>query len=132
MTRIKDFMELLTSEMEGFQDDVNRLEAVNKGLKDLKVSIDIKELKDELQDHRNQLERQREHQERFYNRMELLFKNAGVYPRWAVITFIAAILISAAALFYAYRTQANLDYLKDSSQMEEVSISNPSHASIAK
>lgn len=33
MTRIKDFMELLTSEMEGFQDDVNRLEAVNIRLK---------------------------------------------------------------------------------------------------
>lgn len=125
-------MELLTSEMEGFQDDVNRLEAVNNSLKDLKVSIDIKELKDELQDHRNQLGRQREHQERFYNRMELLFKNAGVYPRWAIVTFIAAILISAASLLYAYKSQVALEKLKELSQTEQVIVPNPNKASTHK
>ena len=122
MTRIKEYMELLTSEMEAFRSDVNRLETINERIKDLKLSIDLKELKNALMKHNNQLEEQREHQERFYTRMELLFQKAGVYPKWAVITFIVAIVISIASLLYAYRTKATLEKLEDVNHTEQVAV----------
>nr|WP_298506916.1 DUF6730 family protein [uncultured Maribacter sp.] len=74
-------------------------------MKDVKISIDLKEIKEVLKEHSKQLEDQREQQERFYNRMESLFKTAGVYPKWAVITFIVAILFSVTSLVYVYHTK---------------------------
>lgn len=74
MTKIKEYMELLTSEMETFRGDVNRLEVINDRIKDLKVSIDLKELKAELKEYNSELAKQREYQERFYLRMEILFQ----------------------------------------------------------
>ena len=113
MTKIKEYMELLTSEMETFRGDVNRLEVINDRIKDLKVSIDLKELKAALKEYNSELAKQREYQERFYLRMEILFQKAGVYPKWAVITFIVAIIISAFSLHYAYRTRVALEKLSN-------------------
>ena len=104
MTRIKEYLELLTSEMEGFQSDVNRLETIHENLKNLKVSIDLKELKSELREYHAQLERQREDRNQFYTRLETLVKQAGIHTNRAMITFILVILTSAALLFYAYNT----------------------------
>jgi hypothetical protein len=129
MTRIKEYMELLTSEIEAFRSDVNRLETINERIKDLKVSIDLKELKAALMEHNNQLEKQREYQERFYTRMETLFQKAGVYPKWAIIVFIVAILISVASLLYAYRTKTALEKLKDVHHTEQVSVFKSGKAS---
>ncbi len=105
MTKIKEYMELLTSEMEAFRADVNRLETINDHMKDVKISIDLTEIKTVLKEHNTQLESHREQQERFYKRMESLFKTAGVYPKWAVITFIVAILFSVVSVVYAYHTK---------------------------
>ena len=124
MTKIKEYMELLTSEMEAFRDDVNRLEAINKNIKDVKISIDLKEIKAVLKEHSTQLESQKEQQERFYNRMESLFQTAGVYPKWAVITFIVAILLSVVSLVYAYQTKMTLEKEKETTSIERTSISN--------
>lgn len=115
MTKIKEYMELLTSEMEAFRNDVNRLEAINENLKDVKLSIDLKEIKSVLTEHGKQLETQKEQQERFYNSMESLFQTAGVYPKWAVISFIVAILFSVASLVYAYYTKMELKEVNETS-----------------
>jgi len=121
MTKIKEYMELLTSEMEAFRDDVNRLEAINEKIKDVKISIDLKEIKAVLKEHSKQLENQKEQQERFYNRMESLFQTAGVYPKWAVITFIMAILLSVVSLAYAYQTKMASEKVKETTFIERTS-----------
>ncbi|WP_136469004.1 DUF6730 family protein [Flagellimonas onchidii] len=79
MTKIKEYMELLTSEMEAFRNDVNRLEAINENLMDVKISIDLKEIKSVLKEHGEQLKNQKEEQGRFYNRMESLFRCTSHY-----------------------------------------------------
>lgn len=121
MTKIKEYMELLTSEMEAFRNDVNRLEAINNHMKDVKVSIDLKEIKTVLKEHSKQLESHREHQKRFYNRMESLFQTAGIYPKWAVITFIVSILLSVASLVYAYQTKKTSEKVKETAFIERTS-----------
>ena len=121
MTKIKEYMELLTSEMEAFRNDVNRLEAINNHMKDVKVSIDLKEIKTVLKKHSTQLENQKEQQERFYNRMKSLFQTAGIYPKWAVITFIVAILLSVASLVYAYQTKMAAEKVEEMISIERTS-----------
>ena len=117
MTRIKEYMELLTSELEEFRGDVNRLKTINDQIKDAKVAIDLSEIKALLEEYNNQLKRQSELQERQYRRFEVLFKKAGVYPKWAIITFI---LISVVSLVYAYKTKTTLEKFKDANHIEKV------------
>ena len=120
MTRIKEYMELLTSELEEFRDDVNRLEVINDQIKDVKVAIDLSEIKPILEAYNEQLKRQSERQERQYKKFEALFKKAGVYPKWAIITFILAILISVLSLVYASKTKMTLEKFRGIKQIEKV------------
>jgi len=120
MTRIKEYMELLTSELEEFRGDVNRLEVINDQIKDVKVAIDLSEIKPLLEAYNRQLKKQGELQERQYGRFEALFKKAGVYPKWAIISFITAILISVASLIYAYKIKITSEKLKDSIRIEKI------------
>lgn len=120
MTRAKEYMELLTSELEEFRSDVSRLESINDQIRDTKVAIDLSEIKSLLETYNNQLKRQSELQERQYRRFEALFRKAGVYPKWAVITFIIAILISVVSLIYAYKTKTTLEKFKDANHIEKV------------
>ncbi|MGY5848385.1 DUF6730 family protein [Salegentibacter sp. HM20] len=120
MTRVKEYMELITSELEEFRDDVNRLGAINDQIRDTKVAIDLSEIKPLLEAYNEQLKRQSELQERQYRRFEVLFKKAGVYPKWAIITFILAILISVASMFYAYKTKITLEKFRDANRIEKI------------
>lgn len=115
-------MEVLTSEMEAFRDDVNRLEEINDQLKDVRVFIDLREIKVLLKEHNDRLQRQKEQQERFYTRMEILFQRAGVYPKWAIITFILTILLSIASLAYAYRTKVAHGEDKETTPIEKPAV----------
>ena len=49
MTRAKEYMELLTSEMEEFRSDVSRLEIINDQIQNTKVAIDLSEIKSLLE-----------------------------------------------------------------------------------
>ena len=120
MTRAKEYMELLTSEMEEFRSDVSRLEIINDQIQNTKVAIDLSEIKSLLETYNNKLKRQSELQERQYRRFETLFKKAGVYPKWAVIIFIIAILISVVSLVYASKTKTTLEKFRGINQIEKV------------
>ena len=96
------------------------MKTINDQIKDAKVAIDLSEIKALLEEYNNQLKRQSELQERQYRRFEVLFKKAGVYPKWAIITFILAILISVVSLVYAYKTKTTLEKFKDANHIEKV------------
>lgn len=100
MTRIKEYLELLSNEMEGFQDDVNRLEVVNNNLKGLKVAIDLKELKAELSDHHTQNKRHGELMDYYFTRLESLVKKQRVYTNRVIAIFIFGVLIWTIVFLY--------------------------------
>ena len=125
MTRIKEYLELLSSEMDGFQSDVKRLETINENLKNLKVSIDLTELKDELDDYNIQLKRQRAYQDQFYANLESLFKKAMAYTKWVMITFVLVILITVASFLYTSNAKAALETFKKNNHTEELNSFEP-------
>ncbi|WP_417359680.1 DUF6730 family protein [Galbibacter sp.] len=125
MTRIKEHLELLTFEMERFQGDVKRLETINENMKNIKVSIDLDELKSELGDYHAHLERHRENQDRFYTRLEWLVKRAEAYTNRVIIAFIVLILITAASLIYVSNTKTVLEQFKSVSHSSAKTTLNP-------
>ena len=49
----------------------------------------------------------KQHQEHYLNRLDTLLKNAKVYPKWAVITFMVMVLLTCTTLFYTYTIKTN-------------------------
>jgi hypothetical protein len=102
MTKIKEYMELLTSELEAFQDDVNRLEAINNQLKDVKISIDLQELKSILQEHSTQLKYHQAYQEQFYLKIKTLFKKAKLFLVWMMVGFVVVVFVLLGVLVLVF------------------------------
>ncbi|EKF55073.1 hypothetical protein I215_09431 [Galbibacter marinus] len=107
MTRITQQMELLTTEVERFQNDVKRLEGINENLQGLRVSIDLKELKTFMDHYNNLLKRQSAEQNQFYIKMDVLFKKTKVFLTWLMITFILTTLLIGGSIIYILSTKVN-------------------------
>lgn len=125
MNRIKENMEIISTELEGFQKEVSRLKTIKEDLKDLRVSIDLSELKAELRSHKAQLERQREYQNEFYSKLESTCQKIRVYTNRIVITIVIALLITGAALIYTYNKNPTLQKLKNINQAEQLTPLKP-------
>ena len=102
MAKIDEITELLTNELNVFKEDVEKLEKLNEKLQATKLKVDIRELRSLLQEHERNMKYNLDSQERIYNRFEGLLKNARIYPTWAVVGFVAFLLLGILSIAYIY------------------------------
>ena len=102
MAKIDEIIELLTNELNAFKEDVEKLEKLNKKLQATKLKVDVQELRSLLQEHENKMKYTLESQERVFSRFEGLLKNARIYPTWAVVVFIVALLLAILSATYIF------------------------------
>lgn len=96
MAKLEELSELLVSEIKEFEETVKKLEEIQKR----KISIDITELISVLSNQEIQLKKQSSDLQVTYNKLEHLIKQAKIYPKWALIMFIASILLNGLLIFY--------------------------------
>lgn len=102
MTKTKEYLELITSEMEGFKTKVNKLENINENLNNLKIAIDLKGLKAELYNFQNQLEHQHIKQKELYTRLEALHRKLLVSLKYLFIGGAIVMFFTVFILLYVY------------------------------
>tara|TARA_R110000868_G_scaffold259094_1_gene516823 strand:- start:78 stop:524 length:447 start_codon:yes stop_codon:yes gene_type:complete len=107
MAKIEDLTELLVSELSEFEKGVAKLAELEKRINNTKIEVDLKELKPIIADHESAMNSSKQHQEHYLNRLDTLLKNAKVYPKWAVITFMVMVLLTCTTLFYTYTIKTN-------------------------
>jgi len=100
MTKLEELTELLVNEINEFNKGIEKLEKITKQLNKTKIKMDITEYKALIESHLQKMNEHRNAQERFQNRFEALLKTAKVYPNWAVIVFIIAILFGLGSITY--------------------------------
>jgi len=106
MTKIEQLTELLVSELKGFEKGIVKLEALETKIINTKVELNLKELNPLLKALENSLSESKRQQESYLNRLERIVKDAKFYPKWAIITFTATILLSCLISFYAYTVKS--------------------------
>ncbi len=104
MAKLEEISELLVSEINDFEEAVKRLEAVQNK----KISIDLKEMKDILAQHKRELENQNSTAQSIYNLIEKLIKEAKIYPNWAVIVFIVSLLLNLVLIITLLKSNGSL------------------------
>lgn len=92
MTKLEELTALLVNEINDFNNGIEKLENINKQLKDIRIKMDISEYKSIIAAHQKQMETHKNLIEDFEKRFNVKINQAKIYPNWAIILFVVAIL----------------------------------------
>ncbi|WP_350289219.1 DUF6730 family protein [uncultured Croceitalea sp.] len=98
MKKLDDIIELLTDEIDGFQNSIKKLEGLSKGLNEVKV--DTSKLEYHLKEHIRHQERVQLNNKRTLNDIDKKLKRAKLIPKWLLVLFLSALIIMSMAIGY--------------------------------
>ena len=98
MKKMDDIMELLTNEINGFQNSIKKLEGLSKGLNEVKV--DTSKLEYHLKEHLRRQERIQSLNKVTYNDINKKLKRAKLIPKWLLVLFLSLLIILCMAIGY--------------------------------
>lgn len=100
MTKLEELTALLVNEINDFKQGIEKLDKINIQLKEMKIKMDLKEYKSIIETHQQKMDSHTKTIERFESRFENKIKAAKIYPTWAVVVFIIALLIAISSILY--------------------------------
>lgn len=103
MTKLEELSALLVNELHEFNKNIEKLESISQQLNDLKVKMDVSEYKALIIDHQKQMAIHKNMMESFESRFNAKIDQAKIYPTWAVVVFVMAVLfVIILCLLYLY------------------------------
>ncbi|PKV51885.1 hypothetical protein ATE84_3985 [Aquimarina sp. MAR_2010_214] len=102
MTKLEELTALLVNEIDDFKNGVEKLEKINDQLNETKVKMDLSEYKTMFFSHQKEMVSHLKAIERFENRFNNKISQAKIYPNWAVVVFIAALLFGVISVLYVF------------------------------
>ena len=103
MNKLETLTELLVNELTSFGEDVQKLKKELDRAEHLKVKFDVAPIEHFIKHLDSFQKRETQNREAYEARLSKKIENAKIYPKWAVITFIAAMVISFGAILYGYQ-----------------------------
>ena len=102
MTKLEILSELLVEELHSFKEEVNRLEKIEKSLKDTSIKADSTQIEKLIADHFRKLEVDQTAQQE--NREEILkiIKHSRTIPNWLIVLVLILILFLSQAFAVVY------------------------------
>ncbi len=91
-------MELLTDEINGFQNSIKKLEGLSKGLNEVKA--DTSKLEYHLKEHLRRQERIQSLNKVTYNDINKKLKRAKLIPKWLLVIFLSLLIILSMVIGY--------------------------------
>ena len=98
MKKLDDIMELLTDEINGFQNSIKKLESLSKGLNEVKV--DTSKLEYLLKEHLRHQKRVQSQNMTTLNDIDKKLKRAKHIPKWLLVLFLSVLIIKSLAIGY--------------------------------
>ena len=98
MKKLDDIMELLTDEINGFQNSIKKLEGLSKGLNEVKV--DTSKLEYLLKEHLRHQERVQSQNKITLNDINKKLKRAKLIPKWLLVLFLSVSIILSMTIGY--------------------------------
>ena len=100
MTKLEILSELLVEELHSFKEEINRLEKIEKSIKDTSIKADSTQIEKLIAEHLRKLEVDQTAQQK--NREEILrmIKHSRTIPNWLIALVLLLFLSQAFALIY--------------------------------
>lgn len=109
MNKLETITELLVNELTDFEKNVTQLSSQIDKAESLRVKFDISPIKELIDELKGFQKHEINNWEQFLSRLEHKLQKAKIYPKWAVVTFVTAMVISTISLCFAYRVQSNFE-----------------------
>jgi len=114
MNKLETITQLLVNELTDFEANVKRLENGLQRAEDLRVKFDLAPIDNLVSELKSFQQKETEDRETYVSRLDRKLENAKIYPKWAVITFISSMVISAGAILFGYiQYESNQDIKKE-------------------
>jgi hypothetical protein len=102
MNKLETITELLVNELSTFSEDVQKLKKELDRAETIKVQFNVEPIENSILQLGELQQSANLDSEKYYTRLSKKIRQAKIYPKWAVIGFIVAVLISFGALFFSY------------------------------
>ncbi|WP_136468907.1 DUF6730 family protein [Flagellimonas onchidii] len=121
MNKLETITELLVNELTDFEKNVNQLSSQIDKVESLRVKFDVSPIKGLISQLEEFGRQETEKRNRFLELFQYNLKQAKIYPKWAVITFIISLLLAFGAFFFGYYQTTQLDAAKEQSFQNGIS-----------
>ncbi|GAL82175.1 hypothetical protein JCM19274_73 [Algibacter lectus] len=99
MTKFEELTALLVNEINDFNKSIEKLKKISDQINSTKIKMDLTEYKSIIETHKQQMASHKDRLERFENRFDSKIKQAKIYPTWAVIVFIIALIVGVISIY---------------------------------
>lgn len=100
MTKLEELTALLVNEINDFKNGVEKLEKIREQINTTKIKMDVSEYKSIIEEHQRQMASHKDSLERFESRFNNKIEQAKIYPTWAVMVFIVAVLFGVVSFLF--------------------------------
>ena len=113
MGKLEEIAELLTEEIHGFNQSIDRLEGLSECLGDIKVKADATEVESLLKGHLEQYREIQSHHDENLTEVYKAVKGTYRLPRWLVISFIVVHALTLASIIYSVHLHNKKKYWEE-------------------
>ncbi len=104
MAKLEEIAELLTDEIEGFNQSIKKLEGVSNKINNVKFSSDISNIKYLLEEQKREIKHQLNRQNGQLDQISNKLNKVRIFPNWLVVLFFVFVIIYALVIaFLIYR-----------------------------
>ncbi len=105
MAKLEEIAELLTDEIEGFNQSIKKLEGISNKINNTKFNSDISNIKYLLEEQKRELKHQLNHQNRQIEKISNKLNKARAFPNWLVILFFVLMIVYGVVIaFLIFKT----------------------------
>lgn len=100
MTKLEELTALLVNEINDFNKGVEKLEKISEQINSTKIKMDLTEYKSVVDEHQKQMSIHKNMIEGFEDRFNVKIEQAKIYPTWAIVVFIVAVLFGVVSFSF--------------------------------
>jgi len=102
MAKLEEIAELLTDEIEGFNQSINKLEGISNKINNAKFNSDISNIKYLLEEQKRELKHQLNRQNRKLQEISNKVTNAKIFPNWLVVLFFVFVIVYGVVIIFIF------------------------------
>ena len=100
MAKLEEIAELLTDEINGFNQSIKKLETISNKINNVKFNSDISNILFLIEEQKRDLKHQLNYQNRKLEEISNNLTNARIFPVWLVVLFFVFVIIYGVVIIF--------------------------------
>jgi len=111
MAKLEEIAELLTEEIEGFNQSIKKLEEITNKINSYKFESDISNIRYQIEEQKKELKLYSKYQNRKMDGISKKVTKARIFPNWLVVMFFVLMIVLLGIVIVSFFTNVAEKYL---------------------